>query len=90
MPLDRQVGMFEAHWEDAYDDLPRILEEYRATIHRMGRERGVDGFAIYGDSAVRMPPPERLRNVLEEFADALWYATQGDLPAPQGRPAVRS
>ena len=81
MPLDQQVGRFERNFDDSFDDLYRILEQYRAVIHLMGRERGIDGFSIYGDSAVRMSSEDRLRNILEELADACWYRSQGGVPA---------
>jgi hypothetical protein len=79
MPLDQQVGIFEAHWEDAYDDLPRILERYRAVIHDMARERLIEGFAEFGDAGYRWKPPKRLRALLEELADAAVYRTMGDI-----------
>ena len=77
MPLAQQEVIFTANFPACLILLDNILDEYRAEIVALARERLRQGFQTYGDAAFHWPASVRLQNLLEELADALVYSVSG-------------
>ena len=77
--LDAQKRIFAARRHGAYLLLFWLLVRYRRRVMAMAAERHAAGYSEYGDQMYGWPAATRLRNTLEELADAVVYPTSGPL-----------
>ena len=80
VPWKVQSFVFEEIAADKLDALHALIEEQYDALLRLARMRLEQGYIDYGSRAFNWTPEERLRNVLEELADAVVYCVTGPLP----------
>lgn len=71
----RQLALFDQHVESAFTRIGGLLASEAGQVCRLARERmqGI-GLAEYGDKSWHLTLDELVREILEEFADALVYS----------------
>ena len=79
IPLAYQKAMLNERIAYSRKQVHEILDEWWAEIVEMARERHEKGYDTYVDEMYHWPPDVRLREVLEELADACVYLTSGDV-----------
>jgi len=77
VPFRVQEWCFEELAAAKLDMLHRLIDVHGDTILEMARDRFRKGYARYGSTMYGWTVEERLRNALEELADAVCYLTSG-------------
>lgn len=67
---EEQESYFDAHKEEAWDNVISYIRHRKDIILATGRERLVSNFENYGDESWHRHPHELLHEVIEELADA--------------------
>ena len=80
VPWKVQEWCFDELAEEKLDGLREVIGDLWDDIIIMARQRFEQGYVTYGSRAFNWTPEERLRNVLEELADAVVYCVTGPLP----------
>jgi len=82
VPFKVQEWMFESLVVDKTVEVCDMLDDVtlRSIVIETARERFKKGYAQYGSTMYGWTPEERLRNVVEELADAIVYLTSGPTP----------
>lgn len=84
VPFGVQVWMHDALAHTMLHELTSFIsDKYENDVLELSKTRMVDGYKTYGSTMYNWTPEERLRNVLEEIADAVVYLTSGPLPLPE-------
>jgi hypothetical protein len=79
VPFRVQSFMFEALIEGEVEHLHDLIEDHREEIVEMARARHKEGYIEHGSKGYGWDAATRLRNVLEELADAPTYLTMGPI-----------
>ena len=70
-----QLAYFDAHAEEAWRNIISYIGRMGPQILAMSRERLVANYATYGDESWHREPPDLMREVMEELADAPAWET---------------
>jgi len=79
VPFAVQQWMFEALKGGATRTAIDLLGNHNEVIVNTAQDRHAEGFIQYGDEMYHWTPEERLKNVIEELADAITYLTSGPI-----------
>jgi hypothetical protein len=80
VPFEAQDWMMQMMGDEMLYRLHAMIDTYRERIRAEMDGRFMDGYTHFGSEMYNWDDERRLKNIIEELADAAVYMTSGPLP----------